>query len=108
MSQRAISDVLHREKQRVFSKNPWCPRQIDTTSMSGMLIGDTSLSLVAVRCLRSNQSSAQLVARFHPLAQPPEVPDTAGKRALRRHDLAHKVTARLMAWMSASCPCSRR
>jgi hypothetical protein len=104
---RATSDILHREK-RLFVKPRWCPRQIGTISMPGMLIGDASLSLVAVRCLRSNQSSAHVVARFRPLAQPPEVPDTAGKWALRRHDLAHKVTARLMAWMSASCPCSRR
>jgi hypothetical protein len=48
------------------------PRQIDTISMPGMLIGDTSLSLVAVSSLRSNQPSAHVGARFHPLAQPPE------------------------------------
>ena len=62
--------------------------------MPGMLIGDKSLSRVAVSSLRSNQSSARVAAQFHPLAQPPEsnksFPGTAGKWALSRHDLAHK------------------
>jgi hypothetical protein len=65
----AISDIFApRDTARLFEKPPWYPRPIDTISMPGMLIGDTSLSLVAVSSPRSNPSSVHVVARFHPLA----------------------------------------
>ena len=54
----------------------------------GMLIGDTNLSLVAVSSPRSNQLSAHVVARFHPLAQPPEVIRASRTRKSSRWRLA--------------------
>jgi hypothetical protein len=77
-----------RNKRALFEKPRWCPRQIDTISMAGMLIGDTNLSLVAVSSPRSNQPSAHVVARFHPLAQPPEAIRASRTRKSSRWRLA--------------------
>ena len=77
-----------RNKRALFEKPRWCPRQIDTISMAGMLIGNTNLSLVAVSSPRSSQPSAHVVARFHALAQPPEAIRASRTRKSSRWRLA--------------------